>query len=108
MATDLTVANMIRDQIGRGAFFMMGSKNLSGDKNSLTFDIKLCKAWKWVKVTLEPDDTYTVTFIMVGRGPQYKRTEKSINGVYVDMLHDVIEENTGLVLRIPRVRGINA
>ncbi len=107
MATDMTVANTIRGQIGCEAFFMMGSKNLSGDANSLTFDIKLCKAWKWVKVTLDPDDTYTVTFIMVGCAPGYKRTEKEVKGVYVDMLHNVISENTGLSLKIPRIMGIN-
>jgi hypothetical protein len=90
---EMKVANTVRSQIGRDAFFMMGSKNLSGGANSLTFDIRGCKAWKWVKVTLDPG---------------YKLTEMEVKGVYVEMLHNVISENTGLALTIPRIVSINA
>jgi hypothetical protein len=104
MATDMTIAHEINRQIGNGAFLMMGTKNKIGDTNSLKFDIKLCKQYNWIKITLDANDTYTVEFIKVGRAP----TIDPVHDVYVEDLHNLISKRTGLALRIPRIIGINA
>lgn len=107
--TDMTVANTIAKQIGGMAFAMMGAKNKLGDEKSLSFKIgRNAKKVQYVKVTLDPSDTYTVEFSRVTPHRLNKKTwvhsggEKKVisevEGVYVDMLRSVIESNTGLYL----------
>jgi hypothetical protein len=91
--TDMTVANEIRNQIGHKAFFMLGAQNLMGDENSLSFKIRGSKMATHISVKLMPSDTYNVTFHKI-RGTKHTKVE--VEDVYVDMLHDVIERNTGL------------
>ena len=97
----LAVANEIRNQLGGMAFAMMGAKNLAGGDNFLQFSIgdnekKITK----VRITLDPSDTYTVSFY-----DRRGNIKHESNDVYCDMLHDVIEENTGLYLSFaPRRR----
>lgn len=109
MATDMTVANTIRTQIGAVAFFMMGTKQWAGDENSLSFPIKGCAKYTHIRITLEPTGTYQVDFIKVGRAHKYhplKVTTDTVEGVYVDVLHDLISRRTGLALRMPRIEVI--
>lgn len=94
--SDLAVAHEIKRQIGPVAFMLMGTKVSSffGGEKFLQFKIGSNeKKIASIRVTLELNDTYKVSF--------YNRTGKIINevdDVYVDMLHGIIESNTGLYL----------
>lgn len=101
----LTVANTIASQIGARAFYMMGTRHKLGDANSLTFDIRGCREINKVRVVLDPSDTYTVDFWKVPGPAGFIRGDapkvvKSLEGVYEDMLHAIIEETTGLRLSL--------
>ena len=97
--TDLTVANTIRDQIGGRALTMMGAYHLAGSEDSLTFKFKGCRKLNTLKVTLDKaTDTYRVQF-----GKLRKLNHdwvREFDGVYVDMLHELIESETGLALSL--------
>ena len=109
MATDMTVANEIARQLGRGTLGMIGAKNLAGDANSLQFSImRNDSGINKIVIRLDPTDTYTVEFWKIGRAPAFK-CEKlhSFSDIYADGLHDLIQRTTGLAVRVPRVKGIN-
>ena len=65
MATDLTTANTILQQLGGKRFIVFtGSSNFVGDENSLTMRLKRNKVnAKWLKITLTPMDVYLMEFI---------------------------------------------
>ena len=92
--TDLTVANTIRDQIGKRALLMLGAVNLVGDEKSLSFKVRGCRTITHIRVTLEADDTYTMEFYKC-RGIN-RTLVKSHSQVYADMLNNFIESETGL------------
>jgi predicted TPR repeat methyltransferase len=106
---DLTVARTIADQLGRLTLRMLGAADLLGDPDSLRFSIKGSKTCNRIKITLDPSDTYTVTFskyvpVRVNRRTLEitggtDRTVSEVSGVYVDCLHAVIEQHTGLCAR---------
>jgi len=94
--TTPTVAQIIADQIGRRAFFMLGAKELVGGENYLQFRISGCRTISHIKITLDPSDTYTMSFLKwSGKKLEYKVVAE-LSGVYCDMIHDVIESKTGL------------
>ena len=104
-ATDLTVANIIKDQIGPKAFFMMGAANLLGDESSLTFKVgRNPRSVSHVRVTLDADDTYTVEFLRCTTSHKtYQTTRKVLQSdslVYAEDLHRVIHSGTGLFLSL--------
>jgi hypothetical protein len=105
MSTDLQVAEEIARQMGgtRRIAMMTGAKNFGGDANSLSFRLPAGTARdgiNHVKVTLDADDTYTVTFTRIGRAPSFKITEvKSVSMIYCDQLVSLFESTTGLYLR---------
>ena len=93
--TDLTVANIIKDQIGPQAFMMIGAKNLSGTDDSLSFRIgRNSKKVNYVKVTLNGLDLYDIEDGWI-RSMKYTVREIETNRYAAD-LHRSIEENTGL------------
>lgn len=94
----LAVANTIAAQIGARAFFMMGTRQKSGDANSLRFDIRGSPRGNRICVTLDASDTYTVQLLKV-RGLHAGVVAEN-EGVYSDMLHAIIEEMTGLALSL--------
>lgn len=99
MATEaLTVANTILAQLGGARFAAMtGAKGFVGDTNSLAFRLPSNFATKGinvVKVTLDPSDTYTVTFAKL-RGVKYTVIAEA-NDVYNDNLRRVFTSYTGL------------
>ena len=96
------IAQTIADQIGRSAFFMMGTKYKYADGDDLIFDIKGCAKFNKIQIHLAPSDTYTITFKKVRQGTAIRSEEAT--GVYFDSLHDVIEHRTGLTLRMPTIR----
>ena len=79
---------------------MLGTKLFMGDANSLMFDIRGCKTINKIRVTLAADDTYTVTFYKIARGGLSVATIATREGIYNDMLHAVIESETGLYLSL--------
>lgn len=99
MTTDMSIANEIARQIGRRAFVMMGTTDKYGESNALIFNIKGSK-WKKIKVRLDPSDTYTVIFYRQKRAPSFEIVSHEVNDIYCDQLHDVIERETGLYLRL--------
>ena len=108
MSTSISpVAREIANQIGAGAFVMMGTFQRVADGDDLTFDIRGCGKFNFVRVHLTAMDTYTLTFTKIMMDGRVVREEK-IDGVYHDALRAAIEEHTGLTLAVPRVRGINA
>ena len=51
-----------------------------------------------ITITLDPSDTYTVEFIRCNtRAKEVRKVLASYTDVYVDMLHNLIESETGLV-----------
>ncbi len=89
------VAAIIQDQIGRKAFFMLGAKDLVSTEKSLRFKIgRNAKSVSHVEVTLDPSDTYTVRFIRLRAGKTTVIAD--VSDVYVDSLHSVIEQHTGM------------
>ena len=85
------IANIIKDQLGHKALYMIGAKDLTGSENALSFRIgRNCKSVNAIKITLEPSDTYTVEFL---RG---SKVVAKCEDVYCDSLHQVIERHTGM------------
>jgi hypothetical protein len=96
--SDLVVANTIAQQIGARAFFMMGTRFKLADGKSLVFDVRGSQRVNRVKVILDASDTYTVEF------SKFRKLRSSPvashSGVYDDMLHPIIEKETGLRLSL--------
>ena len=75
---------------------MLGAHSLAGDQTSLSFKIRGCKYFG-IRIVLTPADTYDVEFFKWGKQRGLKAVLKETReGIYFDMLHDVIESVTGL------------
>ncbi len=94
------VAQQIAAQIGHRAFVMMGTQHKIADELSLTFNVRGSRTWNKVKVTLNPMDTYDITFYKIGRAPKFRIQEKTVDNVYVGDMHELIERETGLYLSL--------
>ena len=109
-----TIANTIYQQLGGGRFTAMtGAKNFIALENGLRFNIptNASKANK-VTVTLDADDTYTVTFTrytpysfkITKNGfketPEKIVVIKELDGIYCDMLQDTFTAVTGMYTRL--------
>jgi spore coat polysaccharide biosynthesis predicted glycosyltransferase SpsG len=91
----MQVANEIRNQIGNKALVMIGAKYLTAGDNYLNLRIgKNVKKVNNIKITLNDSDLYDIEYGWI-HGTKYtvKNTE---SGVYFDMLHKSIEQNTGM------------
>jgi hypothetical protein len=98
------IAETIRQQIGHRALYMLGAKHLSalpadkekGTYGGFSFRTGRVAAGKanHVHIELNGMDTYNLTFFKI-HGRSFK-TIKTIEGVYVDQLHESIEHYTGL------------
>ena len=98
----MTIAKIIADQIGGGALYMIGAKQLTDMGNGLRMKVmRNAKRVTHVLIELDPSDTYTVTFNRQKRAPSYEvETMGVVEGVYVDMLKSIIEDGTGLALSL--------
>lgn len=99
MTTTMSVATTILSQLGGGRFKMMtGAHSFTGDTNALVFKLPKAKdGIKAVKITLDPSDTYTVTFYKQARAPSFKVTVVAeVSDVYADGLTQVFSMKTGL------------
>lgn len=93
----MKTAEIIRDQIGSRALYLLGAKDLVSTGNGLRFRIgRNARHVTHLEVTLDiSSDTYTVTCWKC-RGLKSTRLSE-IDGIYCDRLHAVIEAGTGLV-----------
>ena len=94
--SDLAVANEIRRQLGSQAFALLGASQLVGGENFLQFSIRGCRKINKIRIELDANDTYTVSFWHIGRGGANVQKIAECDGVCCDMLHDVIELETRL------------
>lgn len=98
--SNLTVAKTILEQLGGGRLMAMtGARNFVGSENSLSFKLPNTRDFvkngvNYVRVVLDPSDTYTVTFSRV-RGLKVVEIA-SHSDVYCDQLQDIFETETGL------------
>lgn len=94
---DLSVAREIQNQLGRKAIVMLGASLFCGDHNSLSFDIGHNeKQITRVKIALNGNDYYDLTFFRIGVRADDCRVISSEQDVCVDNLHETIEEHTGM------------
>lgn len=104
----MTPATIIRDQLGRGALFMLGAKDLCSEDEGRTLRFRIgrnAKGVTLVQITLDPSDAYTVRFSAVRRlaGVPTVKVLATCEDVYADSLHEIIEEHTGMVTAMPTV-----
>ena len=107
MSNHLEVANIIASQMGgTGSLVMMlGAKHFMACDDKLgafSFHFgkggedKSGKPVNYCKITLDPSDTYTMTFGYI-RGTNYT-VRAEVEGIYNDGLMDTFESNTGMFL----------
>jgi hypothetical protein len=111
MATDLTVAQIIKQQLGGGRFEVMTkAENFTGTDNSLSFRIgSNPKRINGVKITLNANDEYDIEFAKIST-PKFDLETGEIKGGYevkskaegiqVGQLHEVFTRHTGLLLSL--------
>ena len=95
----LQIAKNILEQLGGNKFVAMtGAKNLSSLGNGLSFRLPGAGFTKnginYVKIILDPSDTYTVEFGRI-RGNTYT-VINTTNDIYHDMLQEIFTKYTGL------------
>lgn len=98
---DTGVAATILEQLGGSRFVAMtGARNIMSDGSALCFKLPQGFARdgiNYVRITLEPSDTYTVRFTRIGRGPSYRIEEVgSFRDIYVSELRELFTRITGL------------
>jgi hypothetical protein len=99
MAEDLTVAQIILDQLGGNRFARMtGAWQFLGSEEGrfLRFKVPGAKdGIALVKITLDPNDTYTVEFLSKTGSVIWQGSD-----IYADMLEDIFTDKTGLATRL--------
>jgi hypothetical protein len=101
---DIQIARTIQQQIGNRAFVMIGAYGFMAYENGLEFSFKGSKRCNVLRIQLQPDDTYTLTFCK--RTPFRISAKGAISGgtepvaseanVYCSQLCDMIRHHTGL------------
>ncbi|TKJ32179.1 MAG: hypothetical protein CEE38_23545 [Planctomycetes bacterium B3_Pla] len=98
------VADEIARQIGSKALYMMGTKNLVCGTTELgnpylQFRIgRNSKGVNMVRIELTPLDLYDVSYLRIyGMKVTIKSEDQ---GIYADMLHDSLADNTGMTLSL--------
>ena len=100
------IAATIIDQLGNVCLAMLGAHTLVNLGDGLQFRVRGCKTINIIQIILDPCDTYTVKFCKVQAVqrqdlgiPYTEMTWQAVGShsdIYFDMLHDVIETETGL------------
>lgn len=88
---------IIYNTLGQRALTMLGAKNIAYDNNnnSLLFQIQGSKEYNHVTIKYDGmRDLYDIRFVKF-RGIDIKK-EKELSGLYFDMIHSAITQNTGL------------
>ena len=96
MSNGKQIAQTILEQLGNGRFITMtGAKQFHHGENFLQFKIgRNNTRCNFVKIALEPSDTYTVKFYYMSI-KDFKEL-KSYSDVYCDNLQEIFTEYTGL------------
>jgi len=91
----MNIAQTIASQLGQKALLMIGAKNLLAGKDYLQFRLgRNAGRWNVLKIALNGLDLYDMTFYRVRK--LKVTSEKTIDNVYCDQLHDIIENETGM------------
>ena len=94
-AKNYHVAKEIANQIGNRALFMIGAKQLVADTNKLMFKVgRNANKINHITIELTADDLYKMTFRYIHGMNITVRAEHE--GIYCDMLNQMIEKETGL------------
>ena len=105
------IAKTIIAQLGTPCLALLGAHTLVDTGDGLLFHIQGSEAVDVVQIVLDPSDTYTLTFWkksvkklgLLNSVPFTTmdwKVVKTIDQIYWDMLHDIIEEATGLYTRM--------
>jgi hypothetical protein len=103
----MQVAKTILEQLGGNKFrAMTGAKNFVGSPNSLTFRLPDAGGFtkdgiNAVQITLDPSDTYTVTFSRIRGG--MPKVISMYRDIYVENLREVFERETGLATSLGKM-----
>lgn len=96
----MSIAQTILAQLGGSRFMAMtGAKNFLDCGQALQFDLpaRFAKGGiNKVRVTLEPSDTYTVSFLKYRPRALDCQTVAEVSEVYADSLRQVFTRETGL------------
>ena len=91
----MNIAQTIAQQLGSKALFMIGAKNLMAGKDYLQMRLgRNSGGWNALKIALNGLDLYNMTFYKIRKLTVTK--EKTVDNIYCDQLHDIIESETGL------------
>lgn len=91
----MNIAQTIAQQLGHKALFMIGAKNLIAGKNYLQMKLgRNSGSWNALKIALNGLDLYDMTFYKIRKLTVTK--EKTVDNIYCDQLHSIIESETGL------------
>jgi hypothetical protein len=106
---ETSVASTILEQLGGSRFVAMtGARNIMSDGDALCFKLPQGFARNginYVRIQLDPSDTYTVRFTKIGRAPSYRIEEVgSFSHIYTENLCELFREQTGLETRMPELR----
>lgn len=74
----------------------VGAQNFMVGTDSVSFRFKGSKKANYLKITLDPSDTYILEFGKI-RGHEYKVT-KTLENIYCDQLVEIFEDTTDLFL----------
>lgn len=92
---DMTVARTIATQLGKGALFMLGAKNLCAGENFLKFRIGANpRKITTIVIALNASDLYDLAYYRIRNATCTMVAES--HDVYCDQLHADIEAATGL------------
>jgi hypothetical protein len=105
------IAKTIIQQLGNVCLSMLGAHTLVDLKDGLLFHIKGSEKVDAVQIILHPSDTYIMTFWKISKETRKLTADipfttvnwkivKTIDDVYWDMLHDLIEQETGLYVSL--------
>ncbi len=94
----LIIAEEIKSLLGHKTLYMLGAYDMFGAERSLQFKIKGSKAFRHIEISLNGKDLYDMTFTN-WRGSKITNKEV-VNDVYLDMVHKIIEEKTGLYTKL--------
>ena len=104
------IAQIIANQLGGLCFGLLGAHTLVDLGDGLQFRIRGCDRVNLIQIILDPCDTYTVRFCFVQAekkerlGLSYTEVTwqlvSSHSDIYFDMLHDIIQQETGLLTRL--------
>lgn len=102
----MSAAEITVQQLGgtRRLNIMIGAKNFTSDNDGRTLGFYFygCRAANYVKITINANDLYDITFIRIKRKDSKVpfETVQEFENIHVDNLIETFENFTGLVLTL--------